>query len=441
MIILRQRLYAAADDNPKYRRKRHRAAKKAWEEKEGNKIVVENGGFFEGLIDADAKARDAIQKEKNGAETIRGRDHSWFKGKNWKGDVNPETIEVGKDELARKKFRNKIDRGRKLYNEDIFLKDYRGTGALGNKYLKKYRKSDPELYEKELKERQEEIKEALSRQERNRLSYTKDRLRPDGDYAQDLKHKYRTKKLTPRAEEIRKYKSIGQRIKEDLGLGMSKKARKRIAAKNEAEDAIIKHRLEKDAIKDGIAIDQSLGSFLKPAQREGYKLKDGRKFGVITADRGDSLAHELGHEHFLRKDAKGIGKLAHKLDIGSDKHPYLTFASGATSGIAAGINKAHKETKGEKESTLNKLSPALTSLAVSSPMLVAEAAASKHGMKLIKNAGATRRYQKAARRNLIKAWGTYATVPAIASGMGYATKKIAYDIESDRLRTKKEKRR
>ena len=439
MILLRQKLYAKAERNPKSRRKQHRAAKKAWEQQQGDRIIGYEGTLG-GIVDADAQARDAIQKEKNGAETIKSG--FWSKGKKWKDEVDPKTIEVKEDEISRKKFRNSIDRGKEYHSESWLLKDYRDkSGIFGSEELEELRKKSPELYKERLKKRQEDIRKAIERQDKDRLEDTKNRLRPDGEYAQDLKYKYRTKKLAPRAEEIRKHKSLGQKIKEDLGLGMSRKARKRIAAKNEAEDEIIKYRLKRDAKKNGALIDDSIGSSFTPSRRQGIKNSSGKKGGIITASRGDHLAHELGHEHFSGKDAKGIGKLAHKAYIGSDRHAYLTLASGASSGIASGINKAHKEAKGEKESTLNKLSPALTSLAVASPMLVAEAAASKHGMKLIKNAGTTRRYQKAARREMTRAWGTYASVPLASSGLGYATKNIAYQVESDRLRTKKKKRR
>lgn len=438
MILLRQKLYAKAERNSKSTRKQHRAEKKAWEQQQGDKIIGHNEGIFGGIVDADVQARDAIQKEKNGARTIKAGSGFWFKGKKWKDEVDPKTIEVKEDEISRKKFRNSV--GGKEYHENGLLKEYRDKGGLfGSEELEYLRKKNPERYKERLRERQEDIREAIERQEKDRLEDTKVRLRPDGEYVQDLKHKYRTKKLAPRAEEIRKHKSLGQKIKEDLGLGMSKKARKRIAAKNEAEDEIIRYRLKRDAQETGTLIDDSIGSIFTPSRRQGVENSSGKKGGIIIANRGDHLAHELGHEHFSGKDAKGIGKLAHKAYIGSDRHAYLTLASGASSGIAAGINKAHKEAKGEKESTLNKLSPALTSLAVASPMLVAEAAASKHGMKLIKDAGATRRYQKAARRSLAGAWGSYASVPLVSSGLGYATKNLAYQVESDRLRTKKKK--
>ena len=441
MILLRQKLYATAERNPKSRRKQHRAAKKAWEEAEGKKIIVQPAGFND-LADAGEIAKREIQLEKNGAKgTVRlgGLTNLYQQGKNWNDNVDPETIKVGEDEIARRKFRNKTYRSKPYTPNSMILDEYRNKKSFPNRWMEMDKKRNPDKYKRDLEERQKEIKEEVSRIEKSKLDQTKTRLRPDGEYAQNLKYKNKTRKLTPRAEEIRKHKSLGRKIKEGLGIGMSKKAKERIAAKNKEEDRVIRYRLEKAAKNDGTVLNDHINSFLTPANRAEVKIGEGKEFGLVTAHRGDHMAHELGHEYYQSK-GKGLGKLAHKLDIGSDRHSNLTLASGISSGIASGINKAHKEAKGEKESTLNKLSPALTSLAVSSPMLVAEAAASKHGMKLIKGAGATRRYQKAARKELTRAWGTYATVPAYSSAAGYGAKNIAYKTEKARLKNKEKKK-
>ena len=432
IVLLRQKIYSK-------RRKEHRAAKKAWEEQEGKKIALKKYGFGN-LVDADEVAKLEIQHEKNGAKTahLGGIIDMISKKDTWKDDVDPKTIKVSKDEIARKKFRDKTYETRERTGSSYFLNDHRDSNSWSNKNLERLRKTDPEEYKKALEKHQKEIKEGIQQVEKERLSATKRRLDPEGIYAKDLKHKSRVRKLSPRAEAIRKHKSLGQKIKEDLGIGLSAEAKKRIAEKNEAEDKIIMHRLKKGAKEKGTTLNESLGSFFTPANRAQATTLSGNKFGLVTAHKGNELAHELGHEHFhVDRDAGKIGKAAHKLYLGTKNHANLTIASGAAAGVASGINKARKEAKGEKESTANKLSPALTSLAVSAPMLVAEAAASKHGMKLIKNAGATRRYQKAARKDMIKAWGTYAGVPAISTGLGYLTKNAAYGIESGRLRKNK----
>lgn len=144
----------------------------------------------------------------------------------------------------------------------------------------------------------------------------------------------------------------------------------------------------------------------------------------------DILSHELGHAHYDNdKSANKLGKLAHegfKKANGMDlfiKHGPL---AGIGAGVASGIVKAKKEEKGKKEGIVNKTVPYLTPVVVTSPGLVSEVAASAHGLKLLKKAGASKKALKAARRNLGHAAMSYGTYAAIGAGLGGVSKHIAY---------------
>lgn len=116
--------------------------------------------------------------------------------------------------------------------------------------------------------------------------------------------------------------------------------------------------------------------------------------------RADVLAHELGHsKHFQDRDGGRISKAAHKATKISPLVPIISIGSGVVSGI--------RSEKNGKESTLNRLSPYLISGALSTPTLVAEAAASKRGMKMLKDLGASEEYQKNAKKTFRTAYGTY----------------------------------
>lgn len=111
MIILRQKEFG----NPINKRKR-----KEWEAKEGSRIRKQGVSGFR-VADASKLAEHEIKLSKNGAVNgltmIGNRSHGEpilagdlippNAGPNWKGDNNLENISVSKDEINRRKYRNR----------------------------------------------------------------------------------------------------------------------------------------------------------------------------------------------------------------------------------------------------------------------------------------------------------------------------------------------
>lgn len=147
----------------------------------------------------------------------------------------------------------------------------------------------------------------------------------------------------------------------------------------------------------------------------------------VTAD---TFAHELGHAHYdTNKDAGKIGKYAHKAykKLGG-MASFNTFSplAAVSAGVTSGVVKAKKEEKGKKEGKLNKVVPYLAPTAVAAPGLVSEVAASHKGLKMLKEAGATKKDLRAARKNLAGAALTYGTLAAVNAGLGGISKHVAY---------------
>lgn len=175
-----------------------------------------------------------------------------------------------------------------------------------------------------------------------------------------------------------------------------------------------------------------------------YDPKSDTILGLGSKKNADLLSHELGHKHYFKdKDANKIVKGAHKIydgTGGSLVNGYLTpGVTGVTAGIVSGKRKAQKEDKGEKESKLNKHISWAAPLIASSPMLISEAAASRHGIKSLKESGASKQYLKESKKNLGIAFGTYATKALAGSGIGLATREAAYRKEKRKIKKRKEK--
>lgn len=165
--------------------------------------------------------------------------------------------------------------------------------------------------------------------------------------------------------------------------------------------------------------------------------------GLEEGKGADYLSHELGHRHYFKeKEAKKVGKAAHKIyggTGGSLVHGIVVpVASGIAAGKIAGKRKAEKEAKGEKESFVNKHAAWAAPLAATAPMLISEAAASRHGIKSLKAAGASKKYLKEAKKNLATAYGTYATKAVAGSALGQAVKESTYRKEKKKLKKKED---
>ena len=132
---------------------------------------------------------------------------------------------------------------------------------------------------------------------------------------------------------------------------------------------------------------------------------------VTEAEPGKSsaatIAHELGHAKNIKQTGGSkLGRLAHKI-----KSTPTTQQLGALGslgvGFASGYKAEKKKEKGEKVSTLNKLTPAIAAAALAAPALVREGAATRQGIKDLKKLGASDEYIKATKKELGRAFGTY----------------------------------
>lgn len=151
----------------------------------------------------------------------------------------------------------------------------------------------------------------------------------------------------------------------------------------------------------------------------------------------DVLAHELGHAQYdsgvKNRNGGKLGKLAHdsRHFLSTHEKPvkYLRRGVGFYQGLKAGRD-------GEDKEHLAKT--IATSSLLESPTLVSEAMASRKGLQLLKQAGATKKQLKASRKSLGLAFGTYA-VGAAGSvikdlGMYGAGRVIGKHTKNDKRR-------
>lgn len=155
----------------------------------------------------------------------------------------------------------------------------------------------------------------------------------------------------------------------------------------------------------------------------------------------DAIAHELGHRHYKLNPKSGkIGKYAHKV---GERIGDLDMLSTVGLGIASGINKAKKEIlEGKKETTAEKVVPHIVTGSFLLPTLIAEGAASKRGLKILKQSGASKEIINKAKRDLFRNWGSYAAGIPGNMAVQELTKSIAYKIKKEDLKRdlkKKEK--
>lgn len=158
----------------------------------------------------------------------------------------------------------------------------------------------------------------------------------------------------------------------------------------------------------------------------------------------DMLAHELGHSALgAGKIGKGrskdiVGKGAHKLyNAGKFGISAGTIVGGVT-GYKSGLKAAKLEAEGKKEKTWDKVKSVVIPAAMVSPVLISEAAASRHGIKLLKEAGASKEALKTAKRSLGKAWGSYAAMGSTGAITGAGSRAVGKAVGRKRYEKKKE---
>ena len=155
---------------------------------------------------------------------------------------------------------------------------------------------------------------------------------------------------------------------------------------------------------------------------------------ILTGNRADLLAHELGHsKHYQGRSGSQIGNLAHRLynpsSLGTSSK--IGLAASFANGAVSGKNAVKAEREGKKESKWNKARAVAVPAMVGAPLLIAEGAASKKGLKLLKKAGASKELLKDSKKNLLKAHGTYTTSVGVNAGIGELGRAAGKAYEKD----------
>lgn len=206
------------------------------------------------------------------------------------------------------------------------------------------------------------------------------------------------------------------------------------------ESAKIAEKLKRLASKRGHEVDNITHIGMGPAYHNNKIYTSGTKAA-------DVLSHEIGHAHYDKRKVKSVGdavgKAVHKAYLktgGMMNHIALAPTAGIIAGIRSGKKAAEKEAAGEKESKLNRHSGWATGLAVQTPGLASEAIATKHGLDLMKKAGASKKLMKASRKNLGLAFGTYAGLAVTNAGMSELARGIAYKKKKKKLEKENKKK-
>ena len=193
--------------------------------------------------------------------------------------------------------------------------------------------------------------------------------------------------------------------------------------KNETDASGLKYTAkEKKELLNGVKEFEHAGCYLSNADT------------IISDRRASTLAHEYGHSrHYHGRDGSKIGTIAHKMRDASGrinsilkklKLPKPGRAASVGIGFVSGYNAEKKKEKGEKESAINKLSPGAVAISSELPVIISEAAASRRGIKELKNLGASKGYLRYAKKAYRHGLGTYLTVGALTNlGLAYGSRE------------------
>ena len=159
-----------------------------------------------------------------------------------------------------------------------------------------------------------------------------------------------------------------------------------------------------------------------------------------NVDGTDILSHELGHSKYMVKGRSkmGLGKLSHKVYEASSLSTTTPVGAitSAINGYKSGVKAQKLKAEGKKESAWNKHRAWAVPVAMAAPMLVAEAAASKKGLNLMKSHGANKELLKASKKRLGSAWGTYAGLSASNAAIGEFSRQVGKSKERKRQEKK-----
>ena len=156
----------------------------------------------------------------------------------------------------------------------------------------------------------------------------------------------------------------------------------------------------------------------------------------------DVLAHELGHTQFThRKRSKNfIAKAAHEISglsrLGTSNKANVLYAA---SGFKNGLKSAKAKAEGKKEKTWDKIKSVAVPALVSAPMLITEASATGKGLKMLKNAGASKESMKQAKKALGAAYGAYALQAGGSIASGYTGRLLGKAVGKKKYKNKEEK--
>lgn len=127
-----------------------------------------------------------------------------------------------------------------------------------------------------------------------------------------------------------------------------------------------------------------------------------------------TLAHEIGHSQHSHGRAGKFWGANRRLDQMTRNTATQKYAGGV--GLLTGFASGYNQTKNDDDSKVKKLA-AYTPTMINAPMILEEADASRRGLKLMRNAGASKAQLMAGRKSLGLALGTYMIRPAAQIGM------------------------
>ena len=240
--------------------------------------------------------------------------------------------------------------------------------------------------------------------------------------------------------------AIGAGIGLNTALGL--KLMNHLQKSSTPEEKAQFEKLKNGVTKSGIVKSVSNASYMQgPAYHPGFD-----NIGMAGIKDPGSLGHEAGHAYYEKQIAgkikgKGaadkIGKYSHKayFKMGGTAGTFMGLSplSGIASGAISGTRAAKKEAKGEKESKLNRHMAWALPVMVAAPGLVAEGMASRKGIRMLKESGASKKIINNAKKSLAGAWGTYGALTAANAGVGELSRGIAYKCTKKKLERNKKK--
>lgn len=253
-------------------------------------------------------------------------------------------------------------------------------------------------------------------------------------------------------------KKIGQgalmKKVDEIRLSEEENSKLKSALKKQAKDQGTKivefPDLDNSMATEGGIIGRSVHKLLNkyPELREDFKKSDPitEHIGTDTIITGkgrnsdaDVLAHELGHTQFAhRKRSKNfIAKAAHEISglskLGTSNKANVLYAA---SGFKNGLKSAKAKAEGKKEKTWDRIKSVAVPALVSAPLLITEASATGKGLKMLKNAGASKESMKQAKKALGAALGVYALQAGGSIASGYAGRLIGKAVGKKKYKNK-----